>query len=115
MYNKNAWEKYDEKELKLLMDFNEDYKAFISKGKTERECVNESITLAEACGYKDINKVNFLKPGDKVYATNMGKNIALFIIGKKSLTDGLRILGAHIDSPRIDLKQNPVYEKDGLA
>ena len=68
-----------------------------------------------ANGYKELNEVDILKPGDKVYVTNMKKNIALFVIGKKPLEDGMRILGAHIDSPRMDLKQNPLYESEGFA
>ena len=88
---------------------------FLSNGKTERECVKESIVLAEAQGFKPLDAYEKLKSGDKVYVVNKNKNIALFIIGKKPLIEGLRILGAHIDSPRIDVKQNPLYEKDGFA
>ena len=77
--------------------------------------VSETVKLAMAHGYKELNEVDILKPGDKVYVTNMKKNIALFVIGKKPLEDGMRILGAHIDSPRMDLKQNPLYESEGFA
>ncbi len=115
MYAKNAWEKYNEEQVKEIMNFNEGYKNFITKGKTERLCVNEAIKKAMAAGYKDLNDVDILKPGDKVYVTNMNKNIALFVIGKQSIEKGLRILGAHIDSPRLDLKQNPLYESEGFA
>ncbi len=119
MYAKNAWEKYDNEQLQELMKFNEEYKNYISVGKTERICVRESVKLAEAKGFINlqnfINKKQSFKPGDKVYSTNMGKNVALFVIGRKPLEEGLRILGAHIDSPRIDIKQNPLYEKDGFA
>ena len=115
MYAKNVWEKYNEEQIKEIMDFNEDYKNFITKGKTERLCVSEAIKKAMAAGYKDLNDVDILKPGDKVYVTNMNKNIALFVIGKQSIENGLRILGAHIDSPRLDLKQNPLYESEGFA
>ena len=97
------------------MTFNEGYKNYITKGKTERLCVSETVKLAMAHGYKELNEVDILKPGDKVYVTNMKKNIALFVIGKKPLEDGMRILGAHIDSPRMDLKQNPLYESEGFA
>ena len=97
------------------MDFNEGYKTFITKGKTERLCVNETVKKAMAAGYKDLKDVDILKPGDKVYVTNMNKNVALFVIGKKPIEAGLRILGAHIDSPRLDLKQNPLYESEGFA
>lgn len=115
MYAKNAWEKYNDEQIKEIMDFNEGYKTFITKGKTERLCVNETVKKAMAAGYKDLKDVDILKPGDKVYVTNMNKNIALFVIGKKPIEEGLRILGAHIDSPRLDLKQNPLYESEGFA
>lgn len=115
MYAKNAWEKYNNEEINDVMNFNEGYKNFITKGKTERLCVNESVKKAMAAGYKDLNDVEVVKPGDKVYVTNMGKSIALFVIGKQPLENGLRILGAHIDSPRLDLKQNPLYESEGFA
>ena len=115
MYRKNAWEKYNKEELDLLFAFNEEYKKFISLGKTERKCVDLSIQEAEAHGFKDISTFSSLKAGDKVYVTNKNKNIALFIMGRKPLEEGLRVLGAHIDSPRIDLKQNPLYEKENFA
>lgn len=115
MYRKLAWEKYSEEDLKKVMDFNEDYKHYITVGKTERACVKESIALAEAKGFKNLADVTSLKTGDKVYAVNMDKNIALFIIGEKPLEEGMRILGAHIDSPRLDVKQNPLYESEGFA
>ena len=115
MYAKNAWEKYNDEQIKEIMDFNEGYKTFITKGKTERLCVNETVKKAMVAGYKDLKDVDILKPGDKVYVTNMNKNIALFVIGKKPIEEGLRILGAHIDSPRLDLKQNPLYESEGFA
>lgn len=114
-----AWNKYDEQKMKEVMDFSEDYKKFISECKTERECVTESIKIAEAHGYRNLEDVirnqETLKPGDKVYANNMGKTIALFLIGKEPLEKGMKILGAHIDSPRLDLKQNPLYEDKDLA
>ena len=115
MYAKNAWEKYNDEQIKEIMDFNEGYKTFITKGKTERLCVNETVKKAMAAGYKDLKDVDILKPGDKVYVTNMNKNVALFVIGKKPIEAGLRILGAHIDSPRLDLKQNPLYESESFA
>ena len=114
-----AWNKYDEQKMKEVMDFSEGYKKFISECKTERECVTESIKIAEAHGYRNLEDVirnqETLKPGDKVYANNMGKTIALFMIGKEPLEKGMKILGAHIDSPRLDLKQNPLYEDKDLA
>lgn len=115
MYRKLAWEKYSEEDVKKVMDFNEDYKHYITVGKTERACVKESIALAEAKGFKNLADVTSLKTGDKVYTVNMDKNIALFVIGEKPLEEGLRILGAHIDSPRLDVKQNPLYESEGFA
>lgn len=119
MKTKNAWLKYDENQRKEIFEFNEGYKSFISDCKTERECVYEVVKQAEAQGYRNIkeliaNKVT-LRAGDKVYANNMDKAIALFLIGEKSLEEGMKILGAHIDSPRIDLKQNPLYEDTDFA
>ena len=113
MYSKNVWNKYESHEE--IMKFAEDYKDFISKGKTERLCVEESIRLAKEKGYVDIKEVKSLKEGDKVYAVNKAKNIAVFVIGKKPIEEGLRVLGAHIDSPRLDVKQNPLYERNDFA
>ena len=115
MYAKCAWKKYNQNEQLKVFAFNEEYKDFLSNGKTERLCVSQAIKLAEEKGYVNLNNVKTLKVGDKVYATNKGKNVACFIIGKKDIEEGLRVLGAHIDSPRLDVKQNPVYEKDGFA
>lgn len=115
MYRKNAWEKYTKDELNKVFLFNEEYKEFLSKGKTERKCVEISLDIAKKNGFKDISEFDSLKPGDKVYFTNRKKNIVLFVIGEEPLEKGLRVLGAHIDSPRIDLKQNPLYEKEGFA
>ena len=115
MYNKNAWKKYNEEQLKQVMSFNEEYKSYISIGKTERACVTESVRLAEAAGFKPLNSYNNLKTGDKVYVTNKGKNVAVFVMGEKPVEAGLRVLGAHIDSPRLDVKQNPLYENKGFA
>ena len=113
MYGKSVWKKYDNYEQ--IMKFNEEYKDFISFGKTERLCVNKSIELAEKAGFKNIKYFDRLRFGDKVYATNKGKNIALFVIGEREIEAGLRVLGAHIDSPRLDIKQNPLYEQNGFA
>lgn len=92
-----------------------DYKAFLNAGKTERECVNQIISIAEKNGYKNIYDCKNLKEGDKVYITKMNKAIALFQIGSDKIENGLNILGAHIDSPRLDAKQNPLYEKDNIT
>ena len=114
MYAKNTWEKYKDN-LNEVMKYNEGYKDYISKNKTERACVKDSIRLAKEKGFKPLDSFETLKPGDKVYVNNRDKNIALFVIGNKPLTEGMRILGAHIDSPRMDLKQNPLYESEGFA
>lgn len=115
MYAKNAWLKYNENEIKEVMDFCEGYKDYISKGKTERLCVKEALTIAKENGFKCICEYETLKAGDKVYFLNRDKNIALFVIGQKDVSYGLHILGAHIDSPRLDIKQNPLYEKNDLV
>lgn len=112
---KNAWKNYDESQMKAVFDFNEDYKDYISTAKTERECTLLSIELAKKAGYKNIDEVNTIQPGDKIYVNNKDKNVILFHIGKKPLEEGLAILGAHIDSPRIDFKQNPLYEANEIA
>lgn len=114
MYAKNTWEKYKDN-LNEIMEYNEGYKDYISKNKTERACVKDSIRLAKEKGFKPLESFETLKPGDKVYVNNRDKNIALFVIGNKPLTEGMRILGAHIDSPRMDLKQNPLYESEGFV
>lgn len=116
---KNAWKKYDDNGIKEIFDFNEGYKNFISQCKTERECVKETIKIVEEKGYRNLDDViknnETLKSGDKVYANNMNKTIALFIIGEEPIENGMKILGAHIDSPRLDLKQNPLYEDSDLV
>lgn len=115
MYKKNIWEIADNQKVEAIMEFNKPYIEFLSHGKTERECVKQSVALAEKAGFKPLDSFDSLHTGDRVYVLNKNKNIALFIIGKKGLRAGMRVLGAHIDSPRIDLKQNPLYEKDGFA
>ncbi|MBR3770391.1 MAG: aminopeptidase [Lachnospiraceae bacterium] len=120
MDRKNAWEKYPVGEKRdAVMAFAEDYRKFISECKTERECVTYTIELAEKAGFVNLDTViangGTLKAGDKVYANNMGKGLALFVMGKKSLEAGMSILGAHIDSPRLDLKQDPLYENTDFA
>lgn len=119
MENKNIWSKYNAEQEVALMALNEDYKKYLDNGKTERECITESVALAEAKGYRDLNEIiakgETLKAGDKVYAVNMKKSIVLFHIGEKPMVDGMNILGAHVDSPRIDVKQNPLYEDSDFA
>ncbi|SMB92055.1 Aspartyl aminopeptidase [Desulfonispora thiosulfatigenes DSM 11270] len=119
MKNEVAWDKYSEEDLQKVFSLSERYKEFMSKCKTERECVTEFVRLAKARGYKNLDEIikngEKLKAGDKVYANNMGKTLAMFVIGKEPLEKGLKILGAHVDSPRLDLKQNPLYEDADLA
>ncbi|QFJ54728.1 aminopeptidase [Pseudobutyrivibrio xylanivorans] len=116
----NAWSKYtSEKDMEKVMAFGEDYRQFLSDCKTERECVDFFIEKAEAAGYVNLETLivegKKLKAGDKVYAANKGKMLAVFNIGTEALENGLNILGAHIDSPRMDLKQNPLYEDTDIA
>lgn len=119
MVRENAWKKYDKEKTEKLMAFCEDYKAFITACKTERECVEALEAEAKNHGYCSLEDVmkegRKLLPGDRVYAQTMGKTIALFQIGKEPLEKGMNLLGAHIDSPRLDLKQNPLYEDTDLA
>lgn len=91
------------------------YKEFLNNGKTERECVSQIVKAAKSKGYKSIDEFEKLKTGDKVYITKMNKAVALFEIGKDKIENGMNILGAHIDSPRLDAKQNPLYEKDSIV
>ena len=119
MDRKNAWNKYDDEGRERIFSFADSYKNFISECKTERECVKEAVRLAEESGYKNlfdvINNNERLEAGDKVYAVNKEKAIVLFSLGKEPIENGLNILGAHIDSPRLDIKQNPLYEDSGLV
>ncbi len=111
----NAWLKYGAKEKKTIDVLCEEYRQFISKCKTERECVSEIVALAEKQGYKDLASVKKAKAGDRLYCVNKGKAIILFIVGSEPIEKGMKILGAHIDSPRLDVKQNPLYEDTELA
>ena len=120
MENKIAWEKYPEgNKREEVFQFAENYRKFISDCKTERECVTSFVEKAEKAGFVNLEKViaehTALKAGDRVYANNMGKGMALFVIGKESMEKGMNILGAHIDSPRLDLKQDPLYEDTDFA
>lgn len=119
MKKKNAWLKYTEEDLVKLNEICEDYKSFLTISKTEREATKEIIKRAEQKGYKDLEEYiknnNRILPGDKIYVNNKGKAVALFNIGTRPITEGMNILGAHIDSPRIDLKANALYESDGFA
>lgn len=119
MERENAWKSCNKQTVKEIFGFCEGYKKFISECKTERECTRRSIQMAEEHGYRNLKEIiaakETIKSGDKVYADNMGKAIVLFNIGKKPIEDGLKILGAHIDSPRLDVKQNPLYEDSDLV
>ena len=113
MYRKNAWLKYADK--KPVFDFAEGYKKFISVAKSERLAVIEAEKLLIANGFKNVENLKSVKSGDRVYFINKKKNVAAFIVGSKPLENGLRILGAHIDSPRLDLKERPLYENKGFV
>ena len=119
MERKNIWTTYGETELKELHEISEKYKDCLDKGKTERECVDLTVEMAKAAGYRSLEEVlaegKALAAGDKVYAVCMGKTIALFQMGQEPISKGMNILGAHIDSPRIDIKQNPLYENEDFA
>ena len=119
MERPNAWKSYNSQQQKDVETLCYEYRKFLDEGKTERECVKATVAMAEAAGYKNltdlIREKQTLKAGDKVYATYMEKTAVLFHIGTKSLEEGMNILGAHIDSPRLDVKQNPLYEDSDFA
>ena len=119
MERKNCWSLYNDAQLEELEALNEKYRDFLDNGKTERECIDVIVNTVEAAGYQELNKAiaegKAFKKGDKVYSVWMNKSIAMFQIGEKPLTEGMNILGAHIDSPRLDIKQNPLYEEGGFA
>ena len=119
MERKNAWLSYGESDEKEMEKLTKDYRAFLDAGKTERECVTELVREAEANGYVSLEAKQAagekIQPGDKVYAVGMKKIMALFHVGQEPLEKGMNILGAHIDSPRLDVKQNPLYEDTDLA
>ena len=116
---KNTWETYSEKQIKEADLFSADYRNFLDEGKTERECVDFIVNEIEAKGYREVSRIiaekGKISMGDKVYAVCMDKTVAMYHIGKKPLEEGMNILGAHIDSPRLDIKQNPLYEESGIA
>ncbi len=119
MENKNVWETYDAKHLKKLEKLSQEYREFLDNGKTERECIDTIVNTVEAEGYVELESLiksgMTLKKGDKVYSVWMNKSIVMFQIGEKPMAEGMNILGAHIDSPRMDVKQNPLYEDGGFA
>lgn len=119
MKTENAWEKYTKTQLEEVDALSRAYRAFLNHGKTERECVKQIVERAKEAGYKElcelIKEGKTCKPGDKVYAVNMEKAVILFQVGSEPLENGMNILGAHIDSPRLDVKQNPLYEDGDFA
>lgn len=119
MERKNVWNEYDEKQLKELEVLSDEYRAFLDNGKTERECIDTIVNLIEKAGYVELEKAaaqgKKLKKGDRVYSVWMNKSIAMYQIGSRPFSEGMNILGAHIDSPRIDVKQNPLYEDSDFA
>lgn len=119
MERKNTWETYSHKQLKEVDVFADEYRKFLDEGKTERECVDYIVNAVEKKGYRELEEIikkgEKLKKGDKVYAVWMNKSVVMFHIGKKPMAEGMNILGAHIDSPRLDVKQNPLYEEGGFA
>lgn len=119
MERKVTWETYDAAQLEKLESLNREYRDFLDNGKTERECIDTIVNTIEAEGYQELESLirDGKKPqkGDKVYSVCMNKSIAMFQIGEKPMAEGMNILGAHIDSPRIDVKQNPLYEEGGFA
>ena len=119
MNRENAWTTYEEADIKALEGLCKEYKDFLSNGKTERECITQIVKEAEEAGYvsleEKVKNGEDLKAGDKVYQVGMQKIIALYHIGEDDLAEGMNILCAHIDSPRLDIKQNPLYEDTDLA
>ncbi len=112
---KNVYENITEEEKREMNALCDEYRAFLDAGKTERECVETALKAAQDAGYKNLDETDTLKAGDKVYKINRAKNILLAVIGKDDIRNGINLVGAHIDSPRLDLKQNPLYESTGMA
>lgn len=115
----NAWEfERENNNIDEVMNYAKGYMNFLDNGKTERTSAKEIVKMAKENGYisldEAINKGN-INSGDKIYAINKDKSVALFVIGKKTLENGMRIVGGHIDAPRLDLKPNPLYEEDNLG
>ena len=112
---KSGWETASDEDKKFIFKFSDEYIEFLNRSKTEREFVNSAKEILDSNGFKDINSIEQIKPGDKVYFSNRGKAMYIAVIGNKKLEEGLNLIGAHIDSPRLDLKPNPLYEDTELA
>jgi aspartyl aminopeptidase len=112
---KNLWDPENKEEMKAIMDFCEDYKGALDRGKTEREFVDDAVALLQAEGFREYEPAKALKPGDRVYETVHGKGLVAAVIGTADPLAGFNMVGAHIDSPRLDLKPNPLYESDDLT
>lgn len=112
---KSVWQRMDADERQAVMDYGEKYKAFLDVARTERLAADEIIRQAEAAGFKPVYDMDSLKPGDKVYWNQKGKSVILAVIGEEPVHAGIKIVGSHIDSPRLDLKANPVHEQDGIV
>ncbi len=112
---RNVYEVITDNERAEMNALCTDYRAFLDAAKTERECVEKAVEMAVNAGFKPLDSVTALKAGDKVYAVNRGKNILMAVIGTEDISNGVNLCGAHIDSPRLDLKPNPLYESDGIA
>ncbi|WP_430886013.1 aminopeptidase [Fusibacter sp. JL216-2] len=116
---RNVWENADEAQTKEIFSLNDEYKKFLDRGKTERECARDIVKMAQENGYVSVESVieagQKIEPGMKIYALNRDKSIILFVVGKEPIEKGMRIVGGHIDSPRLDLKPFPLYEDSGIA
>ncbi|MBO5094785.1 MAG: aminopeptidase [Lachnospiraceae bacterium] len=119
MEKKNVWETYDAAQLEELEQFTKEYMQFLDQGKTERECIDAIVNQIEEAGYQELAALQKerkkVKAGDKVYSVCMNKSIVMFHVGSRPLSEGMNILGAHVDSPRLDVKQDPLYEDGGFA
>lgn len=119
MENKNIWDTYSKEQLEELEVHAKEYMEFLDNGKTERECIDTIVNTIEKDGYQELQSLmkqnKELKAGDKVYSVWMNKSIVMFRLGNKPMAEGMNILGAHLDSPRLDIKQNPLYEEGGFA
>lgn len=112
---KSVWQRMNQKERKAVMDYGEKYKAFLDTARTERLAAAEIIRQAEEKGFKPVYTMKSLKPGDKVYWNQKGKSVILAVIGEEPVHEGIKIVGSHIDSPRLDLKANPMHEQEGVV